>query len=310
MKRLIFLLAGFTIMAPNVAGAAGEAAEVRQMFQECINSGGRAASTYNAWVAQNGCICPGSSTGSGKRSCSGGSSSSSSTGSSGDLVTDSTRNVVKGIMNGNAQQTGIGLMGIGTAALIQGMQSDPAADARRAQEAAIAAEQQRRAEEERRAEALRQQELTRQRILGQLKGTEPSAGLALKMGESESSPDGQGLKLKLSDADGKKPKSDAYTKGFNDASGCYSQNAGPYCMGASADQQQACVADYRAGFELGDKRREMVMQEAYQAGQRAGASGGLANGASDSRAEGACRTQWVEIYNRGYFQGKNAKVQR
>lgn len=148
------------------------------------------------------------------------------------------------------------------------MQSDPAADARRAREAAIAAEQQRRAEEERRAEALRLQELTKQRILSQLKGTEPSAALALKMGDSDPSPDGHELKLKLGDADNQKPKTDAYNKGFKDASGCYSQNAGLYCMGASADQQQACMADYRAGFELGDKRREIAMQEAYQAGQR------------------------------------------
>jgi type II secretory pathway pseudopilin PulG len=310
MKESIFLMAAFIFLTPDIAVAAGETAEVGRMFQECVNSGGRAASTYDAWVAQNGCICPGSSTGSGQRTCSGASGSSGNTGSSGDLVTDSTRNVVQGMMNSNPQQTGIGMMGIGAAILFQSLQSDPAADARRAREAAIAAEQQRRAEEERRAEVLRQQELTKQRILGQLKGTEPSAGLALKMGDSEPASDGHELKLKLGDADNQKPKSDAYNKGFKDASGCYSQNAGPYCMGASADQQQTCVADYRAGFELGDKQRETAMQEAFQAGQQAGAGGGLADGASDPRADGACRTQWVEIYNRGYFQGKQAKTQR
>ena len=193
MKKLIFFVAGFIILAPSMALAAGEAAEMNQIYQACIKSGGRAASNYNAWVAQNGCICPGSSTGSGQRTCSGASSSSSSTGSSGDLVTDSTRNVVKGIMNGNSQQMGIGMMGIGAAAFIQGMQSDPAADARRAQEAAIAAEQQRQAaeqqrqaEEQRRAEEIRRQEIARQRILGQLKGAESSGDLALKT-DSDSS---------------------------------------------------------------------------------------------------------------------------
>ena len=186
---------------------------------------------------------------------------------------------------------------------------NPQEEARRAQAAAIAAEQQRQAEEERQAEELRQQELAKQRILGSLKGTESSTSLALKTEDSELAPDGNGLKLKLGDASELKPKTDAFSKGFKNASGCYSQNAGPYCVGASADQQQACVADYRTGFELGDKQRKMVMQEAYQAGQQAGASGGLANGASDTRAEGACRTQWIETYNRGYFQGKHAKVQ-
>ena len=193
MKKLMFFVVTNIILAPSIALAAGEAAEVRQMFQECINSGGRAASSYNAWVAQNGCICSGSSRGSGNRTCSGSPNTSTNTGSSGDLVTDSTRNVVKGMMNGNSQQTGIGLMGIGAAALMQSMLSNPAADARRDQQAAAAAEQQRQAEEQqrqaeeqRRAEELRQQEIAKQRILGQLKGAESSGDLALKT-DSDSS---------------------------------------------------------------------------------------------------------------------------
>lgn len=59
---------------PSVTKAQGEAAEVGRMFAACTNSGGTAASNYNAWVAQNGCICPGSSVGSGQVTCSGGSS--------------------------------------------------------------------------------------------------------------------------------------------------------------------------------------------------------------------------------------------
>jgi hypothetical protein len=90
------------------------------------------------------------------------------------------------MMNGNAQQMGIGITGILLQGMLQGTQSNPAADARRAREAALAAEQQRLAEEERRAEDLRQQELAKQRILGLLKGTEASTSLALKMGGSDS----------------------------------------------------------------------------------------------------------------------------
>lgn len=108
-----------------------------------------------------------------------------SAGSSGDLVTDSTKNVVQGMMNGNSQQTGIGMMGIGAAMLIQGMQGDPAADARKAQEAAAAAEQQRREGEQYRAQEMRHQEIAKQRILGMLKGTEQSSDLSLKTGDDE-----------------------------------------------------------------------------------------------------------------------------
>ena len=64
-----------TLGLPSATKAQGEAAEVSRMFAACTSSGGRAASNYNAWVAQNGCICPGSSVGSGQVTCSGGSSS-------------------------------------------------------------------------------------------------------------------------------------------------------------------------------------------------------------------------------------------
>lgn len=60
---------------PRATKAQGEAAEVGRMFTACTDSGGTAASNYNAWVEQKGCICPGSSVGSGQVTCSGGSSS-------------------------------------------------------------------------------------------------------------------------------------------------------------------------------------------------------------------------------------------
>jgi hypothetical protein len=105
---------------------------------------------------------------------------------------------------------------------------------------------------------------------------------------------------------GSKAGSAGFSKGFEAASQCYSQNAGPACVGVGADQQQACVAGYRAGYEAGDRKRQQVMDEAYRAGSGAGAAGGLANGASDPRAQGPCRVPWIEAYNRGYFQSKNA----
>ncbi|MHB8727508.1 MAG: hypothetical protein ACYC9K_00550 [Sulfuricaulis sp.] len=313
MKKLVFLAATFFFLVPGTVLASGEWAEVQQMFQACINSGGRAASTYEGWVNQNGCICPGSSTGSGQRTCSGASGSSGSSDSSGNLVTDSTKNVVQGIMNGNSQQMGIGMMGIGAAALIQGMQGDPAADARRrAAEAARAVEQRRQAEEE-----AREAEATKERLLGETKSSDPNS---LSLMGVEPAPD---LQLMTGDASigpptGSSPTnnaaatpvkhSEAFTKGFQDASQCYSQNAGPYCSGITGNQWQVCLSDYRSGYQVGDKQRLQILDEAYRVGQSAGANGLLADAASDPRAAGGCRTQWIEAYNRGYFQGKQAQL--
>jgi len=105
------------------------------------------------------------------------------------------------------------------------------------------------------------------------------------------------------------PKVDSagFNKGLAAASQCFSQNAGVACTGLSTDQQTACLAGYRAGYEAGDARRQQAMMEAYNAGQSAGAGGGLANGAADPRAEGPCRVQWIESYNRGYLESKNAR---
>lgn len=102
-------------------------------------------------------------------------------------------------------------------------------------------------------------------------------------------------------------KSSSYTKGFEHASQCYSQNSGPACAGVTAGQQQACVADYRGGYDAGSVQRTLVMSEALQAGRGAGTSGGLVNGASDARATGPCRTEWIATYNRGFFEAAHAR---
>jgi hypothetical protein len=77
---------------------------------------------------------------------------------------------------------GAGMLG---KALGDALRGNPEEDARRQAEAARAAELRRQAEEQRKAEEMRQQEAAKQRILGSLKGTEPSTGLALKMGNSD-----------------------------------------------------------------------------------------------------------------------------
>lgn len=215
-------------------------------------------------------------------------------------------------MNGNGQQMGVGLMGIGAAALIQGLQGDPAADARRrAAEAARAAELKREADEQ-----ARQAEAAKERLLGETKssdpnslslmGVEPAPTLQLMTGDDSISPP-TGTNPPNNAAAAPVKHSDAFNKGFQDASQCYSQNAGPYCSGLTGDQWQTCLSDYRSGYQVGDKQRQQSMDEAYRVGQSSGASGLLADATSDPRALGPCRTEWVEAYNRGYFQGKQAR---
>ncbi len=107
-----------------------------------------------------------------------------------------------------------------------------------------------------------------------------------------------------------KVDSGGYAKGFQAATRCFSQSAGTACTGLGTEQQAACLAGYRAGYRAGETSRQQALEVAYMAGQSAGAAGQLANGASDPRAGGPCRVQWIESYNRGYFESKNAAMRR
>lgn len=212
-------------------------------------------------------------------------------------------------------------------AIANSIRGNPEEEAtRKAQQEAQAAEQKRKAEEQaavqkREAEEqARQDEETKERLLGSMKGIDSSSQLGL-MGV-DAAPD---LQLMTSDQavsaspglakpDGnnsqiKSPsKSVAFTKGYDDASQCYSQNSGSCCAGLAGEEWQACLTGYRAGFQVGDKERQLLMQQAWQAGKLAAAKGELANGASDPLADGPCRVEWIQTYNKGYFQGKPAPL--
>lgn len=179
----VLLLLACALTAPSVAVAQGEAAAMERIYQACRDSGGRAASNYNDWVAQNGCVCGG--VGSGAQTCAAASNSASGSSASSDanasLMNSAAQGVVQGLMSGDAQLTSVGVFGLILADTLQG---DPAADAERARQAALAVEQQRRAQEMRNLEYSRQQELSRQRILGELKGSASPTGLTVKMGDS------------------------------------------------------------------------------------------------------------------------------
>ena len=189
---------------------------------------------------------------------------------------------------------------------------DPEADARRKVKERLRAEEQRRAAEE----ADRKLEEQKNRLLGGMMDVGDSSQLGLMGVESgpelslmTDSPSAIAPPTKGTPAAaGKKANqalSTAYSKGFEHASQCISQNAGPVCAGVTAEQQQTCASDYRAGYDSGSIQRKLVLQEAYQAGHSAAARGELANGASDPRALGPCRTDWIMTYNNGHFGAKS-----
>ncbi len=288
---------------------ADEPAWWTQMKAACRSSGGEPASeNYNDWVTGGGCVCPGSTTGSGQPTCPGSASSSGSiSGYSGGGYTPQQQMILNG-----AQM----MMPVLQQAVHNALYGNPEQDAARkaqeaAQAAAQAAEQQRQAEERaRRAEATREQLLGKHRnsdAPGELSLMDITPAPDLQLMTGDQAPNSSaGNPAGGNPPPGNNPSkhSDAYNKGYDDASQCYSQNAGPRCAAVAADQQLACITDYRAGYELGDKRRLFVLQEAYQSGQIAGAKGEADNGRSDPRAAGSCRQNWIITYSRGYIRAR------
>lgn len=276
MNIALYALVAMLAIAPTAAFAAncgGEpsvssASSFQTWKRWCSCMGGTSASNLNDAQRQGGCRL------------SSGSNSSSSSIPSGDSI-----GTILGTVIG--QEIGKALFG------------DPEADARRKAEEELRAEQLRRANEE----ALRKAEETKQRLLGGMMDVDDSQSLGLMGVET-----GSELSLMTDDVVVQSAKQAApitrektfFTAGFEHASQCISQNAGSACAGVSADQQQTCVVDYRAGYDSGSIQRKLVLDEAYRAGQGAAARGELANAASDSRAEGPCRTDWIVTYNNGY----------
>ena len=113
------------------------------------------------------------------------------------------------------------------------------------------------------------------------------------------------LATKKEDPKPDEKKSAGYQTAFKHATECISRNAGSTCSAGTAEQTHACVVDYNAGYEAGQKSVQIAMKEAFAAGEAAGKSGKLDDGASDERATGGCRTQWIESYSQGHFSGKS-----
>jgi hypothetical protein len=274
----LFALVAMLAIAPGAARAAncgGEpsvssASSFQTWRRWCSCMGGTSASNLNDAQRQGGCRLPS------------GSGSFSSSAPSGDSI-------------GTIIGTEIGK------ALSDALFGNPETEARRRAEERARAEEQRRAAEE----MNRKQEEQKNRLLGGMMGVDGSPPLGLmdigsgpELGLMTDSASTIAPSAKAVPPAGK--KSSSYTKGFEHASQCISQNAGSACAGVTADQQPTCVADYRGGYDSGSIQKKLVLQEAYQAGQGAAARGELANAASNARALGPCRTDWIVAYNNGY----------
>jgi hypothetical protein len=282
---VLLVLAPISTHAANCGAepSVSSASSFQNWRRWCSCMGGTSASNLNDAQRQGGCRLP-----SGSGSSSG---SSSSGGSIGTII---------GTEIG--KELGKALFG------------DPEADAKRRAEESLRAEAQRRAAEEQD----RKLEEQKNRLLGGMMGVENSPPLGLMGVESgpalglmtdspsASTPSATGASP-VAGKHAKQPLSTVYSKGFEHATQCISKNAGTACAGVTAAQQQTCVSDYLAGYDSGNMQTKLVLQEAFQAGQAAGARGELANAASDKRAQGPCRIDWIASYNRGHDQGRNAK---
>ena len=97
----------------------------------------------------------------------------------------------------------------------------------------------------------------------------------------------------------------AWSKGRADAIGCYPVNAHGYCSGAGGDYT-SCQDGYSNGFNDGAASRDQNLERAYAQGMHAAEAGQENAGFGHPDGQGSCRTQWVQEYNRGHFEGRGS----
>ncbi len=168
------------------------------------------------------------------------------------------------------------------------------------------ARRQRDAEDAARRKEREKEELERRgERLDELKGDLKDSGLDsseldFKLDEAEGS-----FKLpndKKSRSELKRAPSHAFTRGEDDAYGCFTSKGGPYCHEYPVDEQGDCFRDYKMGFASGEKKRTLKMRDAFLAGRKAKLDKlNLGEGSADPRAKGPCRTEWVQEFGRGYI---------
>lgn len=225
-----------------------------------------------------------------------------------------------GGMSQQALGVGLGVLGavmIGAAVGSLLSESPQQEAARKAQEAAQAAEQQRQA-----AEQAKKAEETKERLLGEIQGSDSGSTQLSLMGTSPESSlqlmtGGDALAPMTDSVNRTAPKtptsgktkvkhSDAFNKGYSHASQCISQNTITACYGQKGAAYQACLDDYRAGYEVGQKEMALKVNKAIALGRSDAEQGRKHNGFSDPDAVGGCRIELDEAYTSGYNQGGGA----
>lgn len=101
--------------------------------------------------------------------------------------------------------------------------------------------------------------------------------------------------------------SDAYNKGYLDATLCFSQSAVSYCQQAPAEAAAACQGTYRQGHMAGQKVTEQLFQDARERGKQDKLAG-RNYAITDPKAQGTCRYEYVMAYNTGYFTTRLSAV--
>ena len=237
-----------------------------------------------------------------------GDDANSSASGNGDLVNESSQLIVGGMMHNDGGAVGMGLMGMAASILLSGSQPNPQLEAQRRAEAAAQA-----AEARRQAEArARQRERIKQELLGTAPDSNDSTGGLHLMGVT------QEPKLALMTTDQalapmiaahKKIKhSDAFNKGYHDASQCYQQHPITACAGIQdSNAYLTCRSDYFAGYDVGVKKEKMKLNTAQTLGKLDALSGNPNDGFKATDNSGDCRVQLIEAYNRGYGLANPAK---
>lgn len=210
-------------------------------------------------------------------------------------LSGSSRDAAQSLMNYNTQIT--------VDAMRKAIQGDPEAEAQRraaAQRSAVARAAQE-AREAERADAL----------LGEMLGTEGTTagagrgddgGLALMLGD-EPVPRNAAATPRpgtTSSSGSPAPRSQAWSLGYTDGAGCYSQNAGVRCSAAANEEVDTCLKEYRVGYGAGEKIKKMKLDLAHQRGRGHKAKGEASAAASQPEATGPCRIEWIQRYNNGY----------
>lgn len=217
---------------------------------------------------------------------------SSPTGQTTPAPGDAAEAIGQAALSGNSHDAAQILMNYSTQvtadAMRKAIQGDPEAEAQRRAAA-------RRSAADRAAQAAREAERA-DALLDEMLGTE---GTAAGGGRRD---DG-GLALMLGDEPvprNEAARSQAWSLGHTDGIGCHSQNAGVRCSAAANDEVDTCLKEYRVGYGVGEKIKNMKLDLAHQRGRDHKAKGAVSAAASQPEATGPCRIEWIQRYNNGY----------